>query len=143
MIMKEYHSFKQNIREEIIEKVKDTLIKEPDIVFAYLFGSFLDGLSFRDIDIGIYLNNIKEDEVYVYEVRLSEEVAENCKLPFDIIDMKVLNFAPDSFLNSIFKYGRLLFTKDEELLSNLIEESSIKALANESISYQSLKELIP
>ncbi|MGB9682492.1 MAG: nucleotidyltransferase domain-containing protein [bacterium] len=77
-----------------MKRLKILLLRESDIVFAYLFGSFLDGLSFRDIDIGIYLNNIKEEEV-----------------PIDIIDVKVLNFAPNSFLNSIFKYGRLILPK--------------------------------
>jgi predicted nucleotidyltransferase len=44
--MKEYHSMNQNRREEIIEKFKITLLKDNRVIFAYLFGSFLDGLSF-------------------------------------------------------------------------------------------------
>jgi len=39
--MKEYYFFKQNRREEIIEKIRNTLLEEQRIVFAYLFGSFL------------------------------------------------------------------------------------------------------
>jgi hypothetical protein len=141
--MKEYHSMNQNRREEIIEKIKITLLKDNRVIFAYLFGSFLDGLSFRDIDIGIYLKNIKSENSSSYEIYLSKKISNNCRVPFDIIDIKVLNFVPNSFLNSIFKYGKLLFTKDEELLSNLIEKTSLEAITNESISYQSLKELIP
>jgi predicted nucleotidyltransferase len=140
--MKEFYSFKKKKREEIIEKIKKTLLKDKNVIFAYIFGSFLGSASFRDIDVGIYLKNISSDNILNYESNLSKNIAKVCKIPFDLIDVKVLNFAPNSFLNSVFKFGKLLFSKDRELTSNLIEKTSLEAIINESISYQSLRELI-
>jgi len=141
--MKEYLTLETNKKEAIVQNIKQTLIKETDIIFAFIFGSFLDAPSFRDIDIGIYATGIKEDEVFDCELKLSKEISDACDLPFDIIEVKVLNFAPGYFLNNIFSRGKLLFSKDQQLLSEMIENTSLDALANEHIAYQSLKELVP
>jgi hypothetical protein len=140
--MKEYFNVKKHKKEDIIKKIINTLKKERGIIFAYLFGSFLDGLSFRDIDIGIYMEKSSPEKTFDYELGLDLKISKACNLPFDIIDVKVLNFAPQPFLNSIFKGGKLLFYRNEELLSDMIENSSLFALANEYISNQSLRELI-
>lgn len=141
--MKEYLTLETNKKEAIVQNIKQTLIKETNIIFAFIFGSFLDAPSFRDIDIGIYATEIKEDEVFDCELKLSKEISDACDLPFDIIEVKVLNFAPGHFLNNIFSRGKLLFSKDQQLLSEMIENTSLDALANEHIAYQSLKELVP
>jgi len=139
--MKEYLAIEMDKREEIIQKIKLAIAKREDIVFAYIFGSFLDAPSFRDIDIGIYVTGIRKDDVFDYELGVSKEVADYSELPFDIVDIRILNFAPFNFLNSVFR-GRLLFSRNEQLLSDMVENSSLDALANEYIAYQSLKELI-
>ena len=141
--MKEYLSMEQNKRQMISQKIKETLSQRKEVVFAFIFGSFLNSPSFKDIDIGIYVKDIKKAEVFDYELALAEQIAKKCDLPFDIFEVKVLNFAPYSFLNNIFSHGKLLFTKDQEFLSNLIENTSLEALANEYIASQSLKELVP
>ncbi|MEW6621335.1 MAG: nucleotidyltransferase domain-containing protein [bacterium] len=140
--MNEYLSFKQNQRQKIIEKIKQSLLNKNEIVFAFIFGSFLDGPSFRDIDIGIYLDNIEKGDIFNSELELSEIVAKDSNLLFDIIEIKVLNFAPGYFLNNIFNRGQLLFCKNYQLLTEMIENTSLDALANEYIAYQSLKELV-
>ncbi len=141
--MSEYLSLDQNKRQEIKEKAKQILSERKDIIFAFVFGSFLDSPSFRDIDIGVYKDDIKQEEVFDYELNLNQEIAKESGLPSDIIETKVLNFAPNSFLNKIFNHGQLLFCKDHQLLSDMIENTSLDALANEYIAYQSLKELVP
>jgi len=78
-----------------------------------------------------------------YEIELSRKISKVIEMPFDIIEVKILNFAPESFLNNIFKNGKLLFSRNDELLTDLIEQSSIHALFNEYIREQSLKELVP
>lgn len=141
--MNEYLSLGPEKRQEIAEKIKKVLLQEKNLVFVSVFGSFLDATSFRDIDIGIYTENIKESEIFDYELKLSKKIAEECGLPFDIFEIKVLNFAPNSFLNNVFNRGQLLFCRDYQLLSDMIENTSLDALANEYIAYQSLKELVP
>ena len=141
--MKDYLSIPLNKRDEIIAKIKHVLLEEKGIVFAFVFGSFLDAPSFRDIDIGIYANDIKRDYVFDYELDLSKKIADKCDLPFDIFEPKVLNFAPSAFLNNIFKNGKLLFSKNKQLLSKTIENTSLEVIANERIAYQSLRDLVP
>ncbi len=128
---------------EIIEQIKKTLLKDEGVVFAFIFGSFLDTPSFRDIDIGIYVKDKKKEKFFDKEVELDKKIADACNLPFDIFEIKILNFAPNIFLNNIFSRGELLFGRDDKLLSGLIESSSLEAVANEYVAYQSLKELIP
>lgn len=141
--MKEYFSIKPSEKKEMIEKIKGVLFQEKSIVFAFLFGSFLDQPSFRDIDIGIYVKNIKKNEIFNYELELSKKLAEKCELSFDVFEVKILNFSPNPFLNNIFSRGRLLFSKDEKFLTDMIENTSLDTIANEYIAQQSLRELIP
>lgn len=129
-------------KDKIIDEIKSILIIDDNIEFSYIFGSFIQDNFFRDIDIGIYLKNINENEVFDYEFKISNEISLKCKIDIELIDVRVLNFAPFPFLLNVFKDSILLFTKDEEFLTDLIEETSLYAVSNEHISYQSLKELL-
>lgn len=141
--MTEYLSLQKNKREEIIEKIKEILLAEKEVVFAYVFGSFLDAPTFRDIDIGVYLKYVKEEQADNIELKFSKKITKDRDMPFDIFEVKILNFAPNSFLNNIFRNGKLLFSRDEKLSSDLIEATSLEAVDNEHFANQSLKELIP
>lgn len=141
--MKEYLTYGIDKRMEIIQKIRRDLTEKNHIIFAYVFGSFLDAPSFRDIDIGIYITGIKEDDVFACELELAEKISGACNVPFDIIDVKVLNFVPRHFLNNIFCNGTLLFCRNQQLLSEMIENTSLDTIANENIACQSLKELVP
>ena len=142
MEIKEYSSLDSNKRKEITKKIKKTLSGRKDVVFACVFGSFIDSLSFRDIDIGIYLEKIDERKSLDYELKLSKKIADACGLPSDVIEVHILNFVPDYFLNNVFCHGVLLFSRNQILTTSLIERTSLNALANECISDQSLRELI-
>ncbi|MCX7720006.1 MAG: nucleotidyltransferase domain-containing protein [Dictyoglomus thermophilum] len=140
---KEFYSLDEKERKRIIDEIRKILQEEENIIFAYLYGSFLNALSFRDIDIGIYLNKIDEKNIEELELKLIKEISKKINLPFEIIDLRVLNYAKNSFLNNIFRTGLLLFTRDEKFLTDLIETTSLEAISNEYISYLSLKELLP
>lgn len=133
----------QNNRQKIAEKIKKVLFSEKEIVFAYVFGSFLNSPTFRDIDIGIYVDEIIKENVFDKELEIVKKISEACGLPVDYIDVKILNFAPSHFLNNIFKNGTLIFSKNKKRLSDMIEETSLNAIANEYFAYQSLRELVP
>ncbi len=140
--MKEFLSMKDGEKEKLVRRIKDVLSSYKEISFAYIFGSFNDSSTFRDIDIGIYLYNIKREEVFDFEFRVSEKISEAIGIDIEYIDVRVLNFAPYPFLNSIFKDGKLLFARDMDFLTDLIEETSLDAIANEYISEESLRELM-
>ncbi|NSW76509.1 MAG: nucleotidyltransferase domain-containing protein [Candidatus Atribacteria bacterium] len=138
----EFFSFPKKKRQRIIFQIREALEREPNIVFAYLFGSFLDDLFFRDIDIGIYLKSIKEEEAPSYEEKLAFFLHRMLRIPPEMVDTRVLNFVSSTFLGHVFCRGLLLFTRDEIFLTDLIERASEEMLADEHIARQSLRELV-
>lgn len=88
-------------KHEIENNIKELLLKDENIIFAYIYGSFVNEDLFRDIDIGIYLKDIKEEKVFDYEFEISYEISEKLNIDIEIIDVRVLNFAPFNFLNSV------------------------------------------
>ncbi len=107
-------------KEKILEKVINTLDNEDSIIFAYLHGSFLDG-SFRDVDIAIYVQiTLSKKEALREELKLERILEEKIKLPADV---RVLNYSPLSFRCNVFKDGKLILTKDEDLRSDFVSLS--------------------
>jgi predicted nucleotidyltransferase len=103
-------------KEEIISAIKDRLEKYNEIIFAYIFGSFVDNETpfFRDIDIGVYINKdvISEKKFIDYAIKLSLELESLFKkYPVDVV---IMNNAPLSLLSKITQ-GELLFVRDERL----------------------------
>lgn len=143
MGIKEYLSMNQADRQKITEKIKKILFSEKEVVFAYVFGSFLGSPTFRDIDVGVYIDNIAKENVFNKELEMAKKISEACDLSIDFIDAKILNFAPSHFLNNVFKNGTVLLIRNEKLLSKIVEETSLNAIADEYLAYQSLKELVP
>ncbi|RLA96825.1 MAG: nucleotidyltransferase domain-containing protein [Deltaproteobacteria bacterium] len=103
---------------EIQNKIRTLLKKERKIVFAFLHGSFLSDTPFRDIDIGILVEEISPSEYYNYEFELSEKIRSAINVPYDV-DVKVINKAPLSFRFHVIR-GRAIYSKDPELIDEYI-----------------------
>lgn len=103
-------------KEKAIETLKILLDRE-EIVFSYVFGSFIFSSSFNDIDIAIYL---KEDSPYLYDrwydIRLALKLEEKIGIPVDLI---IINNAPDHLIYDISK-GKVIIDKDEDLRLDFI-----------------------
>ncbi|MGB9628899.1 MAG: nucleotidyltransferase domain-containing protein [Thermodesulfobacteriota bacterium] len=117
-------------KEKIINMIKDVLKQDGRIIFAYVFGSFIKEESFRDIDIGIYINN-PDENIFVISSDIKTQLsimAKKEKLDFsaDQFDVKVINDAPFTFLKRVFKEGLLLIDHDPDLRTDLIEYVSLK-----------------
>ncbi len=50
-----YYKIRADEKRVIVERITADIKNRPDILFAYLHGSFFSGDRFRDIDIAIYL----------------------------------------------------------------------------------------
>jgi predicted nucleotidyltransferase len=97
-------------------RVVEILKREPEgdacIAFAFVFGSFVEGGPFRDVDVGIYLRrSLDVLEAYAYAEELSARLSKAVALPVDVV---VLNFAP-TWLRRRALWGLELFVKDELL----------------------------
>jgi predicted nucleotidyltransferase len=90
----------------------------PEILLAYLFGSFLtkpEG-AFRDIDIAVYVIPRKLEELervapYGYRSFLTEKLAH--ALRYDHVDLVLLNSAPPLLQRQVVAKGRPVFCRSE------------------------------
>jgi len=108
------HQISGKQRREISQKITAVLAQMPEIVFAFLHGSFLSEPNFRDIDLGIFVRGVDRSDHWNYEYRLSREIENTLRSSF-VIEVKVINEAPLSFCFHVIT-GKLLFTRDEDFL---------------------------
>ena len=117
-------------KERILSLIKEVLARDGRVIFAYAYGSFVKEESFRDVDIGIYVKN-PEENLFVITGELKTELSRHSKkeglnLTADRFDVKVINDAPFTFLNRVFKEGILLIDHDPDLRTDLVEQVSMK-----------------
>ncbi len=98
-------------KEEIKNIITDYLLKDQNIIFAYIFGSFVEDDNFNDIDLSIYSNAEKFDTISL-AVKLERLV----NIPFDVIDIKT---AADHLIYCISK-GEVIVNKDDDLRIDFI-----------------------
>ena len=105
------------------ERVKRTLTaaleSEPDLEFAWLYGSFLSGAGFHDVDVGVHLN-AAADVRFRRGLDLAVRLDRVTGFP---VDVRVLNDAPVTFLFHVFREGRLLLGRNDERLADLMERT--------------------
>ena len=136
--MKEYFQISQAERNQIKNRITNILAQRPEIVFAYLHGSFLSAPSFHDIDIAVFVDphSVTLRDCLDYELTLSAQI----RLPY-AVDVRLLNNAPLGFQNNVARSGVLLFSRDDIQLSNMLEQSSNYMIRNAYLIRASLHEL--
>jgi predicted nucleotidyltransferase len=95
-------------KNEILSILINELHNHSEVVFAYIFGSFVESDHFNDIDLAIYLEQNKIERWY--DIELSIELEKKIGLPVDII---ILNKAPDHLIYEVSK-GKILIDKNED-----------------------------
>jgi len=108
-------------REGIIQTLADVLADKRGILFAFLYGSFLDERTFRDIDIGGFVDEcqVPLKKQLDYEFSLIDELSGFVGYPLDV---RLINRAPLAFRYRV-SCGRLLFSRDEKMLSSFLERT--------------------
>ncbi len=83
-------------REKLIATIRNHLAARPDVLFAYLHGSFLAGGPYRDIDIAVFVDTqqIGAPRRRRYEADLAVELQLTLGQP---VDVRLLNDAPLAF----------------------------------------------
>lgn len=125
-----YH-LRDSDKMDIIKKCKDILMEYEDIIFAYIFGSYVSG-KIRvdsDIDIAIYLE--KNIDIYTY-IEIKMNLSEVLKREVDLV---ILNNAPPLLKYEIYKNNILIFSRDKTLESKykvktLFEYNDVKRYLN-------------
>lgn len=136
---KEYFQLSAQQREEIKHQITEILEKREDVLFAYIYGSFQNDASFRDIDIAVFV----EPKVIALQNSIEYELSLSAKLVFSFpIDLRVLNNTPRAFQNNVARTGTLLFVKDRKLHEVFLEESSLYMLENAHIIREAYAALV-
>lgn len=102
--------------ENIRQRLRQLLETRPEISFAYLHGSFLDGFAYHDVDVALYLEPPTAD-FFDYAMAPSVELTRSLHVA---VDAQVLNDAPLGFQRSVLQ-GELLFARNQEKLTDFIE----------------------
>ncbi len=103
-------------RSRIAAELKRRLEDRPEIVFAYLHGSFTAPGPYRDVDVAVWVDPAREPDHgtrYALDLALWLERGLGPR-----VDVQVLNDAPLAFRYHALA-GRLLFTRDDEFLDEL------------------------
>ena len=104
-------------RDTLIARLATELADREDVSFGYVFGSFLHGDGFRDIDVAVWTSEWADTTADIdLAVRFSRAIG----LP---VDVRRINDAPLSFRFHVFR-GRLLLVRDQLALSGLIEDTA-------------------
>jgi hypothetical protein len=137
MTMKQKAFFlNQSQKERLMGQLKDILRGYPEIAFAYLYGSFAENLPLHDIDVGVYLTGIGQEESTPYSLALSQTLSREVQTP---VDVRVLNFAPVSFVYQVIR-GILISDRNGELHVHVVEETVRKYLDLKPIIHKGIKE---
>lgn len=133
------HTLSAEEKQQIVAAIQAELSAQPNVAFAYLYGSFVEDRPFRDIDIGIYLTNSKQPETKNQQPKasnLSVRLTADLNLPADV---RILNDAPVTFLFHVFQ-GQLILSRDEDLLTDMLEETARRYLDMEPLLRRATKE---
>lgn len=86
-------------------------LKNVDV--AYIFGSFLEGEEFNDIDIALLLSeDLDPYKGLKFSLKVAGELERQVKPRFEF-DIKILNKAPVEFQFEVIKKGSVIFSRDE------------------------------
>ena len=109
------------------DKIEGILKKDKNVLFAYLYGSFLSSHKFNDIDIAVYLKRPSFGDIADLKVKLAGAL----KPPTGFIDITMLNDilnSPNAFsllyLERVIKEGKLIVKHNHKIWSGFLEGCS-------------------
>ena len=104
-----------NLSNQILKKISDLLGQRNEVVFAYVFGSKLNGKTRygSDLDIGVYFND-SPDLLTVGELVIKLEEVTGQKI--DLVKLNDLDKINSSLSYSVLDTGVLICNKDEKIL---------------------------
>jgi predicted nucleotidyltransferase len=117
--MTRLHRITPEERHRIEQCLASVLASDPCLGFAYLYGSFVERIPFRDVDVAAWVKPETGAGMSLldYELDLGVRLQRLLRVP---VDVRTLNNAPLAFRYHATR-GVLLFSHDEEMRSALVE----------------------
>ncbi|MDI7267214.1 MAG: nucleotidyltransferase domain-containing protein [Myxococcota bacterium] len=110
-------------REALADRVRAELAARPEVVAAYLHGSFARGEPFRDIDVAVLLAEPVSPEA----CRGVEAIAERAVAAYEV-HVQVLNGAPPAFRHRVISEGRLIVDTRPTVRADFVEHALLEYL---------------
>jgi predicted nucleotidyltransferase len=108
------HTITKQDKEKITKTISSYLQNHKEIVAAYLFGSYVSGQPYGDIDLGILVRNEPEN-LLEYEFELEIKLEELVKFA---VDVRILNKAPVSFVQNVIRHGQIIIDSKPNIRSD-------------------------
>lgn len=106
------HTLIRSEKEKVIRIISSHLFQQYDEILAvYIFGSFISERHFSDIDIGI-ITAMDLNKPLDFELKLENRLEKLIKYP---VDVRILNRAPISFSQNVFRTGRVIIDKNPNM----------------------------
>jgi predicted nucleotidyltransferase len=99
------HAEKKRLLSEITDRLTELC---PDLVAVYVFGSFVTVDAFSDMDLGLLFSE-NPSKPLLLELDLETELERTIACP---VDVRVLNGAPLSFVQSVIRTGEVIVDAD-------------------------------
>lgn len=95
-------------------RIRDVIASLPTLRVGYLYGSFLTRDDFRDIDIGLLVDeqSAGEDSL-TYASRVSDSLGTALGFRYEC-DVRVINQEPVWFRFEVIRTGRAIYVRDED-----------------------------
>ncbi len=134
------HYLTKRVKLDIINKIRNQLIVDQRVVFAFIHGSFIDAdIGFSDIDVAIFIDNEHfTDDILDLCLTISAELT---LLVHKRVDVHCLNTSSAGFRYEVTK-GELLFAKNEDVCFDFIERTWLEYFDLKHFYEDNLKDLL-
>lgn len=128
-------------KKHIKETISNFLYNKEEILFAYIFGSFVNKEYYHDIDIAVFLNDeFDKDNFVKFPYGYESDITANLNLILrNDIDFVVINNSEILLQKRIIENGELIFSKDEK--KRIYFENYIRKLYIDSTYLRKIKRL--
>ncbi len=106
--------------------------------FAYVFGSFAEGLPFADVDVAMYFRWERLSDPLRTQLELAAALERVVGVPVDVV---VLNDAPLGLAVAALR-GRLVFCRDPEGHASFLERTALQYMDTAYLRRSSLRDLL-
>lgn len=138
-------------RAAALDTLRGCLRAKPGVVFAYVYGSFVEDRPFHDVDVAVYLEGMATPEMSTFAMDLARDLEKSLSPVLSgaemgrggdrspPVDVRVLDQAPLGFRYHVFR-GRLLVSRDEALRTQEVERTVSRYLDLKPLRQRALKE---
>jgi len=111
------HALDEEGRSEIRVRLAEALSAHPEVVFAYVHGSFVKEREFRDIDVAAYAPGIQDPTSF--ESDASNDLSRRTGFP---VEVRLIHGAPVAFQMAAIRDGLVLVSRSDEVRTEFIEK---------------------